>query len=202
MKKLLLVCAALAFAASPALAQETKVQETETTAALKAPVVQKVEATKDGKLVGKVFTEVDGKKQPIDAKITLSSDGKVLESVMAENGVFSFSNATPGAYTITGSAVGFTGGQAFEVAPYSSGGMSSVDLGLQSVDTGCGSSVVYDAPVAASSCGSCGGGGGGFGGGGGIGGSRRLLRLGLIGGVVAIAVSGDDDDTVVSPDGA
>ena len=117
--------------------------------------------------------------------------------------MFSFANIAPGAYTLTGSAAGFAGGQAFEVAPYAGTGCSTCNLGLQSTGSVVHqSSPVYDAPVSAcgscgSTCGSCGGGGfGGGGGGGGLLGNRRLLRLGLIGGVVAIAVSDDDD---VSP---
>ena len=154
-------------------------------------------------MTGKVFATVADENKPVDAKVTLSSEGVVIEAVQAENGVFSFANITPGAYTLTGSAAGFAGGQAYEVAPYSGSGCSSCSLGLQSTGSVVHqSSPVYDAPVSA--CGSCGGGiggggigGGGFGGGGGrLLGGRRLLRLGLIGGVVAIAVSDDDD---VSP---
>ena len=84
-------------------------------------------------------------------------------------------------------------------------GCSTCSLGLQSTSQAVYQDTpVYDAPVSA--CGSCGGGcstcgGGGFGGGGGIGGgrllgNRRLLRLGAIGGIVAIAVSDNDDDDV------
>jgi hypothetical protein len=192
MKKFLLGCAAIAFAAAPVFAQESNVQDSVKTE-VAAPAVEKVETTADGSLAGKVFTNVDGTKTPVDAKVTLSSEGVVVDAVQAENGAFSFSNIAPGAYTLTGATPGFAGGQAYEVAPYSGGGCSTCDLGLQSTSNVVyDSPAVYDAPASACSC----GGGGGFGGGGGIGG-RRLLRLGLIGGIVAIAVSGDDDD--VSP---
>jgi len=208
MKKFLMACAALAFAAAPTFAQEasekTEVAKVATTPAVEK--IEKIEVNKDGSLTGNVFATVEDKNQPVDAKVTLSSEGVVIEAVQAEDGVFSFANVAPGAYTLTGSAAGFTGGQVFDVAPHA-GGCSTCNLGLQSTsDVVYESSPVYDAPVSA--CGSCGStcgsccGGGGFGGGGfsggGIGrrllGSRPLLRAGLIGGVVAIAVSDDDDD--------
>jgi len=205
MKKFLMACAALAFAAAPTFAQEAS-EKTEVAKVATTPAVEKIEVNKDGSLTGNVFATVEDKNQPVDAKVTLSSEGVVIEAVQAEDGVFSFANVAPGAYTLTGSAAGFTGGQVFDVAPHA-GGCSTCNLGLQSTsDVVYESSPVYDAPVSA--CGSCGStcgsccGGGGFGGGGfsggGIGrrllGSRPLLRAGLIGGVVAIAVSDDDDD--------
>ena len=191
MKKFLLGCVAIAFAAAPVFAQESNVQDAVTTE-VAAPAVEKVETTADGSLAGKVFANVDGTKTPVDAKVTLSSEGVVVDAVQSENGSFSFSNIAPGSYTLTGATAGFAGGQAYDVAPYSGGGCSTCNLGLQSTsDIAYDSPAVYNSP--ASACSSC---GGGFGGGGGIGG-RRLLRLGLIGGIVAIAVSGDNDD--VSP---
>jgi len=221
MKKILLCCAALAVAASPAFAQTSHVHQTEATqvAAAVAPAIEKVEVNQDGSLTGKVFAKVSGQETPVDAKVTLASEGVVIEAVQTENGSFSFANIAPGSYTLTGSTPGFAGGQAFDVAPYAGTGCSSCSLGLQSTSAPVyQSSPVYDAPVSAcQSCGSacggsaCGGsvsGGGGFGGGGGgfgggfgggrlLGGrlgGRGLLRAGLIGGVVAIAVSDDDDD--------
>ena len=207
MKKFLMACAALAFAAAPTFAQEasekTEVAKVATTPAVEK--IEKIEVNKDGSLTGNVFATVEDKNQPVDARVTLSSEGVVIEAVQAEDGVFSFANVAPGAYTLTGTAAGFTGGQVFDVAPHA-GGCSTCNLGLQSTsDVVYESSPVYDAPVSAcgscgSTCGSCGGGGFGGGGfsGGGIGrrllGSRPLLRAGLIGGVVAIAVSDDDDD--------
>ena len=201
MKKFLMACAALAFAAAPTFAQQAS-EKTEVAKVATTPAVEKIEVNKDGSLTGNVFATVEDKKQPVDARVTLSSEGVVIEAVQAEDGVFSFANVAPGAYTLTGTAAGFTGGQVFDVAPHA-GGCSTCNLGLQSTsDVVYESSPVYDAPVSAcgscgSTCGSCGGGGfGGGGGGGGLLGNRRLLRLGLIGGVVAIAVSDDDD---VSP---
>ena len=206
MKKFLMACAALAFAAAPTFAQEATDQKTEAAKAA-VPAIQKIEVNQDGSLTGKVFATVEDEDKPVDAKVTLSSEGVVIEAVQTEDGVFSFANIAPGSYTLTGTAAGFAGGQAYEVAPYAGTGCSSCNLGLHSTsDVVHQSSPVYDAPVSAcgscgSTCGSCGGvsgGGGGFGGGGGIGrrllGSRPLLRAGLIGGVVAIAVSDNDDD--------
>ncbi len=206
MKKFLLACAALVFAASPTFAQEATNQKTEA-AEVVAPAVKKIEVNEDGSLSGKVFATVKSQETPVDAKVTLLSEGVVIEAVQAENGVFSFANIAPGSYMLTGSTAGFTGGQAYEVAPFAGSGCSSCDLGLQSTsDVVYQDSAVYDAPVSAcgscgSTCGSCGGGGfggGGISGGGGFAGrllgSRPLLRAGLIGGVVAIAVSDDDDD--------
>ena len=171
--------------------QETKApaQAIEKATEVKKDVVQNIQTTKDGQLVGQVFTSIDGSKTLVDAKVTLSADGVVVEAVQAENGSFSFANVSPGSYTLTGSATGLVGGQALQVDPYA-GGFSSASLGLQPVnEVACDvPSAVYNAP--ASSCG-CGGGGGGFGGG--LLGNRRLLRLGLIGGIFAIAVSSDDD---------
>jgi len=191
MKNFLFGCVAIAFAAAPVFAQEVNVQEA-AKAEIAAPVVQKIETTDDGSLAGKVFANIDGTETPVDAKVTLSSEGVVVDAVQAENGSFSFSNIAPGAYTLTGATAGFAGGQAYEVAPYSGSGCSTCNLGLQST-----SDVVYDSPAIydspASACSNCGGGGGGAGGFG----RRRLLRLGLIGGIVAIAVSDDDDD--ISP---
>ena len=213
MKKFLLGCAALAFAAAPAFAQEiettqaTDVAKTavaEVAQAVKetVPAVETIEVNEDGSLTGKVFAKVAGEETPVDAKVTLASEGVVIDTVQSENGSFSFANIAPGAYTLTGATQGFAGGQAYDVAPYAGTGCSSCNLGLQSTSEPIyQNSPVYDAPVSAcgSTCGTCGGGGGGFGGGG-IGGGgglftpRRLLAAGLVGGVIAIAVSDDDDD--------
>ena len=205
MKNFLLGCVALALATAPAIAQETVVQ-TE----IMAPSVKKIEINEDGSLTGKVYAKVASEETPVDAKITLAKDGVVLEAVQTENGSFSFANISPGSYMLIGSAQGYSGAQSFEVGPYAGSGCSC-NLGLQSTNNAVyQESPVYDAPVTAAapctSCGSagissCGGGGfsgGGFGGGGrllgGRLGGRRLLRAGLIGGVVAIAVDDDDDD--------
>ena len=205
MKNFLLGCVALALATAPAIAQETVVQ-TE----IMAPSVKKIEINEDGSLTGKVYAKVASEETPVDAKITLAKDGVVLEAVQSENGSFSFANISPGSYMLIGSAQGYSGAQSFEVGPYAGSGCSC-NLGLQSTNNAVyQESPVYDAPVTAAapctSCGSagissCGGGGfsgGGFGGGGrllgGRLGGRRLLRAGLIGGVVAIAVDDDDDD--------
>ena len=219
MKKFLLGCAALAFAATPAFAQETEttqatdvaktaVAEVAQTVKETVPAVEKIEVNEDGSLTGKVFAKVADVETPVDAKVTLASEGVVIDTVQSENGSFSFANIAPGAYTLSGTTQGFAGGQAYDVAPYAGTGCSSCNLGLQSTSA----PVYQDAPVyagsscgsCASTCGSCGGGGfGGGGGGGGFGGGgllnrRTLIGAGLIGGIVAVAVSDDDDD--VSPD--
>ena len=224
MKKFLLGCTAIVFAAAPAFGQMTDIHQTEMAQVSQAvaPAVEKIEVNQDGSLTGKVYAKVAGEDTPVDAKVTLASQGVVIEAVQTENGSFSFANIAPGSYTLSGASPGFAGGQAFEVAPYAGTGCSSCSLGLQSTSAPVyQNSPVYNAPVSAcqscgtSACGTsaCGGGGigggGGFGGGGfgggGIGGgrllggglaSRRLLRAGLIGGVIAVAVSDDDDEDV------
>ncbi len=207
-----------AFMTSASIAQETETAPAEkavVTAAKKiVKEVSDVKVDKEGKLVGKAFAEVDGEEKPLEAKVTLSSNGVIVDSVDAsEDGSFAFTNVEPGVYQMFGSADGFIGGSTYDVQPFSTGGCSSCNLGLQA-DT----SVAYDT-FSAAPCGSCGGGCGGCGGGigsrfggGGIGGGggglfgggggglfggSRLLRLGAIGGIVAIATTNNDD---ASPD--
>lgn len=174
----------------------------------------------DGQFVGKAF--VAGEDTPVEAKITMAKDGVVVDTVKAkEDGSFSFANLEPGTYNMYGTSANYVGAQTIDVLPYSGGGCSSCDMGMNTYST-----ASYDtyasAPVSACSscspCGGCGGGrlfggrllgGGGFGGGGGLfgggggglfggggggllGGSR-LLRLGAIGGVIAIATSSPDN---------
>ena len=203
------ISAAVALFAAPLMGETTEVaQKVESNA---------VQATEEGELVGNVFAEKDGEATPVEAKLTLSADGVVVDSTVAsEDGSFSFPNVEPGAYQLYGASDGYVGGQSYDVQPYStSGGCSSCSLGLQSQP----SEVVYNAPASAcSSCAApaspcgCGGGlggGGGFGGGGGgglLGGggggfnARRLLALGAVGGIIAVAVADDDDDDDASPD--
>ena len=185
-----LVAAALCVASSPCFAQETAPTEKV------VPVENvKVMLTAEGELEGVALL---GDKTPIaNAKISLAAKGKVIDSVKTdEKGHFSFTNVAPGAYQMLGSADGFVGSQSYDVAPFSAASSCpTCSLGMNAVS----SEVVYDsysqAPLGSFSS-SCGGGGGG-----GIGGGRilgsRLGRLGLIGGIVAIAVSGDND---ASPD--
>ena len=217
MKKFLLGCAALACVASPAFAQMNEIRTEAQVSQVAAPAVRKIEVNQDGSLSGRVFANVAGASTPVDAKVTLASEGVVIEAVQTENGSFSFANIAPGSYTLTGATAGYAGGQTFDVAPYAGTGCASCNLGLQSTSAPIyqtQNSPIYNAPVSAcqscaSPCGgsACGGGiaggrgfGGGFGGGGiGAGGGgllsgRNLLRAGLIGGVIAIAVDDDDDD--------
>ncbi len=170
-----------------------------------------VASVTDGVLRGKVFSDVEGVRKPLDAKITLSSEGVVLDTVKAdEDGLFSFQGVEPGAYQLFGSADGFVGGETYDVQPHSgeAGGCSACNLSLQSDATPC-SQTVYQAPASACSCNGGGLGGGRFGGGGLSGGrlgggglfsGRRLLALGVTGGVIAIATSDDDNDDMVSAD--
>jgi len=199
--------------AAAILCSQSNAQEAEQAAT--TPAVEATKAlvanTEDGVLKGNVFTTDEGVKTPISAKVTLSSDGVVVDTVEAdETGSFAFQGIEPGSYQLLGSADGFVGGQAFDVQPFAGsvdgGGCSACSLGLQSVEAPF-QETVYQAPASAcgcnTGCSACGGGGGGGllgGGGGGLLNSRRLLGLGAIGGIVAIAVSDDDDDDVVSAD--
>lgn len=214
MKKFLLGCAVLALTTAPVIAQEVIVQNAE----MVAPAVQKIELNEDGSLTGNVYAKVARDETPVDAKVTLLKEGVVVDTVQTEKGSFSFANIAPGSYTLTGAGSGYSGGQAYQVGEYAGSGCSC-NLPLYSTNNAAyQSSPVYNAPVynspvsATTSYGSggvvsgsggvvSGGGGGGFGGGGFGGGrllgrrlaGRRLVRAGLIGGVVAIAVSDDDD---------
>ena len=161
----------------------------------------------EGQLIGNAFVAGE-EKTPLEAKVTLAnSDGVVVDTVVAEeDGSFAFTSVAPGSYNMYGSAASYVGAQAIDVVPYSTGGCSSCDLGLNSYSTDTYETYTQ-APV--SSCGSCsaapscgcGGGGGGLfsGGGGGLLGGSRFLRFAAIGGIVAIATSDDDDDDA-SPD--
>lgn len=164
----------------------------------------------EGQLIGNAFVAGE-EKTPLEAKVTLAnSDGVVVDTVVAEeDGSFAFTSVAPGSYNMYGSAASYVGAQAIDVVPYSTGGCSSCDLGLNSYSTDTYETYTQ-APV--SSCGSCsaapscgcGGGGGrglfsGGGGGGGLLGGSRFLRFAAIGGIVAIATSDDDDDDA-SPD--
>jgi hypothetical protein len=173
----------------------------------KTTEAEKIAVTLDeeGKLNGNVFLKNE-EKQPVDAKITLSHDGVVVDTVEAnEEGVFSFASIEPGSYQMTGISDSYIGGQSFDVAPFGGSGCPSCDLGLSN---GFSSDVMYDSYSAApcnacNSCNTCGGGGlgsrlggGGFGGGGFGGGgllSRPLLLGGITGGIIAIASGGDDE---------
>lgn len=159
----------------------------------------------DGSLAGKaVVTETS--EAASDAKMTLTQDGEVVSTVNADDqGNFAFQNIEPGSYQVLGAADPFIGQASYDVAPFSSGGCSSCSLGLSEPTEAYSSCSSCSAQSFSSSPCGCGG-GGGFGGGGGLLGggggggllSSRLFRLGAVGGIVAIAVSDDDDDA--SPD--
>lgn len=175
-----------------------------------AEATSTIAMTQDGSLKGKVFTEAAGVRTPLNAKVTLSSEGVVVDSVQADkDGTFSFAGIEPGSFQIIGAADGLVGGQAINVQPFAAeaiggGGCSSCNVALEPISdapcTTCGQDL-YQSPASSCGCGSGGGGGGGLlGRGGGLLSNRRLLALGGIGGIIAIATSDDDDDDVVSPD--
>ncbi|MFK7769256.1 MAG: hypothetical protein AB8B55_18690 [Mariniblastus sp.] len=183
-RKVLFSLAIAAAFASTSFAQEA---EKAAPAEAKKAEIAKVEIDKDGKLVGKAFARLEGKETPLKAKVTLSANGVVIDTVTAkEDGSFSFANVEPGVYQMFGSSDGYFGGSSYNVQPFATGGQAPL---LLQANSGVPYSTFSAAPG-----GGIGGGGGGFGGGGLLG-NRRLLRLGLIGGVIAIA-SGDDS----SPD--
>lgn len=252
---------ALSLFAIPAMAQEAAENTTDAPAEIELPTELVTEAAipalatsstamidELGTLHGFIYRVDGNQKLPVEAKVTLSKDGKVVESVMTdESGTFSIPNVEPGVYDMFAAADSFVGNQTYEVTGFSDQytGVAAVDMAVGTpaaatyVDAApmtyaAPAAQVYDnysslpvssfsscqAPVASysSGCGSCSpcggcaggrfggglGGGGGFGGGGGLlggGGSGagfgRLLPLAIAGGVVAIAVGGDDD---ASPD--
>ena len=196
---------------------ETESVENTTTEPLMAMVDE------DGTLHGFIY-RIDGdQKLPVEAKVTLSKDGKVVETAATdESGTFSIANLAPGTYDMFAAADSFVGTQTYDVQGFSSQFTGAPAIDMQ-IGTGFASApaATYDnfgslplqsfsaAPTCsscsqvASSCSSCGGGCGGCGvGGGGLGGgglrrafgSSRLLRLGLIGGVVAIATTDASPD--------
>lgn len=200
--------AALCLLSSTSVAQEAAV-----TADLAAnantedqtPAAVKVMLTREGSLEG-VAEISDAKKaderKAAGVKVTLSSDGKVVDSVKTdEDGNFSFANVEPGMYQVLGASDGFVGAQTFDVAPFSSPAVGSpCALGM----CGVSSDLIYDnyasAPISSFSTGSsCGAGGGGGGGGFGArlgGGLLGNGRIGLIG-LAGLAGLGGDD---ASPD--
>lgn len=105
--------AALCLIASPALAQQptpAKAQIAPTTATLSA----------DGQLTGNVVTaKADKVTQVPNAKVSLVSQGKIIDSVTADaSGNFSFANVHPGPYQLVGAAAGMLGSNALTVAPF------------------------------------------------------------------------------------
>jgi uncharacterized membrane protein YgcG len=158
----------------------------------------------DGSLKGKAF--VAATDEAVDAKITLSQDGEVVSTVATdEKGNFSFANVEPGVYNMVGTASPYVGSAAVTVAPYAQdAGCSVCNMGLTEAAPEVAYETCGSAPAASCGCGGggvIGGGGGGYAGGGGglLGGgggllSRPLLGLGVAGGIIAVAVSDDDDD--------
>lgn len=130
-----------------------------------------------------------------EATVTLSQDGVVVASVNADQeGNFSFANVEPGTYQLMGASDPYVGQSSFDVVPFNNGGgCASCGLGLSDASAPYAYDTYGSAP-ASSFGGSCGCGGGGIGGGGGVLGNRRLLRLGLIGGGIAVAIAAGDDD--------
>lgn len=145
-----------------------------------------------GSLNGNVFvSENETAQQASKAKVTLSQDGVVIGSVDTdEKGNFSFANVEPGAYQMMGAANPYVGQSSFNVVPYNGGASTcncNAGLGMSQAPASTVYSSYSSAPMSSF-------GGGGFGGGGGVLGGRRFLRLGLIGGGIAIAIAAGDDD--------
>ena len=155
MKNFFLGCAALALATAPTIAQEVTVQQTEI---MTTPSVEKIEINEDGSLTGKVYAKVASEEIPVDAKVTLAKNGVVIEAVQTEKGSFSFANIAPGAYTLSGSAVGFTGAQTYDVGPYTGAGSTfSLDLQntnnlVQQAPQSFQASPIYNTPASATTC--------------------------------------------------
>ncbi len=151
--------------------------------------------SEDGTLAGKAFV-VENTDEAVEAKITLTQDGKVVDTVETdEQGNFSFTNVEPGVYSMLGTSNPYVGQSVLDVAPPSQGSVGSVhQLGM----TASTPQTVYQTFSSAPAQSFGGTSGGGALVGGRLLGQRPLLRLGVIGGIVAIAVSDDDDDA--SPD--
>ena len=202
----------LAFFASACIANA---QEAPTQSEL-APA--SVTLTADGELVGNAVASINGEEQPVEAKITISKDGVVVDSIFAkEDGSFAFPSVAPGVYNMYGAAANYAGGATVTVLPSSAAVSAPMTLGLTTATTAsyagfaqatCSSCA--PAPVVSScgcnTCGGYGGGGlfsggggglGGFGGGGfggGLLGGSSALRFAAIGGIVAAIAIDDDDD--------
>lgn len=208
--------AAVCLIASPALAQQPAATPTQT-----APTTVTATLSQDGQLTGNVLTsKANEVTQVPNAKVSLVSQGKVIDSVTADAaGNFSFANVHPGPYQLVGTAAGMVGSNALTVAPFvASQPVTPSQVMLQSS----ASEFAYDsfssAPLTSFSTGGCNvcnsagfGGGGSFGGGsigGRIGGGRIGGRLlggrgllsprgllvagGVAGGVIAISDSSPD----------
>lgn len=149
----------------------------------------------DGKLAGKVFKTIDGEKQAVIAKLTLSADGIVIDTVESdEEGNFSFANVAPGAYQMYGYSDGMVGGGLVSVVPFATQDTVDYNVGLSPYD---GYDAYAGAPVQSFGDYSCGAGygSGSCGGGcGGVGRRRLLLAAGLGLGIVAIAGGFDGED--------
>ncbi len=158
--------------------------------------VQKVALTADGKLVGKVFAVEEKDQSLTNAKLTLSADGVVIDTVQADaEGNFSFANVAPGSYQMFGYANGLVGSSSVAVMPFNSQAVSDVNVGLAQPDMGY--DVYAGAPVQSfgdASCGSACGAGSCGGGGGGLNRRRLLLLTGAALGITAIAGGFDGKD--------
>lgn len=180
-----------------------------------------VTLTADGELVGNAIASVDGDKQPVEAKITISKDGVVVDSIYAnEDGSFAFPSVAPGVYNMYGAAANYAGAATVTVLPSSAAVSAPMTLGLTTAPVAATAgyagfaqascNACAPAPVVSScgcnTCGGYGGGGlfsggggglGGFGGGGfggGLLGGSSALRFAAIGGIVAAIAIDDDDD--------
>ena len=190
----------LAFLASACIANA---QEAPTQSEL-APA--SVTLTADGELVGNAVASINGEEQPVEAKITISKDGVVVDSIFAkEDGSFAFPSVAPGVYNMYGAAANYAGGATVTVLPSSAAVSAPMTLGLTTATTAsyagfaqatcssCAPAPVVSscgcAPVASTCGGGCGGGGlfngGLLGGGGGFGGVGGGGLLGGGGGLLS-----------------
>ena len=222
MKNFLLGCVVLALATAPVIAQEV-VEQAEIIAPSVERIEINEDGTLTGKVYANVASEetpVDAKvtlaKDGVVLEAVQTENGSfsfanispgsymLIGSARGYSGAQSFE---VGPYAGSGCSCNL-GLQSTNNAVYQESPVYDAPVTAAAPCTSCGSAGI------SSPCGSCGGGGfsgggfsgggiggGGFGGGGGrlLGGrlgGRRLLRAGLIGGVVAIAVDDDDDDDV------
>lgn len=151
----------------------------------------------DGNLKGKVVAKIGDDEKPVEAKMTLIRGGVKVKTIFAdEQGNFSFGNVPPGKYSVSGSAARFAAVEPVAVVR-ASPNAAPTPIAQDNNIVLC--APTYSSYSPAASYGYPASNGGGFvsGGRGRLLGGRRLLRLGLVGGIVAIAVSGDND---ASPD--
>jgi hypothetical protein len=108
---------AVTMIAVPASAQET---ETESKTAVAEASAENSWLSAEGELKGSVVTvSHDESVEVSDARVSLVSKGKVIDSVKADaSGNFAFANVQPGPYQIVGNSAGMVGTHNVNVGPY------------------------------------------------------------------------------------